>query len=48
MLDEAIKRVRDGRAVLIPRGPQSKGHQTLSVAQLWAPHLQELLERTAG
>ena len=46
VLDRGIRRVRDGRAVLVPRGPKSKGHQTLQVAELWAPHLRDLLERT--
>ena len=47
VLDDAIPRVRNGEAVLIPRGPQSNGHQTQRVAELWAPHLQDLLDRTA-
>ena len=48
VLDRAIKRVAGGRAALIPTGPKSKGHQTLQVAELWAQHVQDLLDETAA
>ncbi len=48
VLDAAIKQVGGGRAVLIPAGPKSKGHQTLQIAELWAQHVQDLLDQTAA
>ncbi len=45
-LERAIKQVKNGRAVTIPVGPASKGHQTLSVAEVWKDHLRELLAQT--
>ena len=46
-LDDAIKCVRNGRAVTIPAGPLSQGHSTLHVAELWASHVKALLDETA-
>ena len=46
VLDEAIRKVANGRAVLVPRGPKSKGHQSLQVGELWAPYVRELLDQT--
>jgi homoserine O-acetyltransferase len=46
-LKRAIKQVKNGRAVTIPAGPASKGHQTLSVAEVWKDYLRELLARSA-
>ena len=46
VLEAGARNVWRARTVLIPAGPKSKGHQTLSVAELWAPHVQDLLEQT--
>lgn len=35
--DAATKKAPGGRTVLVPRGPKSKGHQSLQVGELWAP-----------
>jgi homoserine O-acetyltransferase/O-succinyltransferase len=45
-LERAIAQVPHGRAVTIPAGPKSRGHQTLQVAEIWRDHLAELLART--
>ena len=42
-LVDAIEKVRCGRAVTLPAGPQSQGHQTLCVAAIWADLVRELL-----
>lgn len=46
-LDRAIKLVKNGRVVTIPVGPASKGHLTLSAAEVWKDHLRELLVQSA-
>ena len=45
VLDTAMQKVPGGRAVLVPRGPKSKGHQSLQVGKLWAPYVRELLDQ---
>jgi homoserine O-acetyltransferase len=45
-LEHAIARVPHGRAITLPVGPLSRGHQTLHVAETWRDHLAELLART--
>jgi homoserine O-acetyltransferase/O-succinyltransferase len=45
-LEQAIVQVPRGRAVMLPAGPLSRGHQTLHVAETWRDHLAELLART--
>lgn len=42
VMEPAIRRVRDGRYVLIPSG-KTYGHQTLAHADVWAPYLAEFL-----
>ena len=42
VMDPAMRRVRDGRYVLIPPG-KTYGHQTLAHADVWAPYLAEFL-----
>lgn len=44
ILDRCIKRVRNGRYVLIPTSDQTRGHGTHSVAKLWKQYVVELLE----
>ena len=46
-LARAIAKVPRGRAVTLPAGPESRGHQTLQVARLWAHCVAELLDATA-
>ncbi len=48
VLNQAIPKVSGAQAVLIPAGPKSKGHQTLQVAELWAPYVKQLLDQTAA
>jgi len=43
ILDRDIKRVKHGRYVLIPTGPDTRGHGTHSVAKLWKQYVVELL-----
>ena len=47
VLARAITKVPRGRAVTLPAGPETRGHQTLQVARLWAHCLAELLAATA-
>ncbi|QXE33838.1 alpha/beta fold hydrolase [Streptomyces sp. GMY02] len=47
-LERAIASVPHGRAMTLPAGPKTRGHQTLHVAEVWCDHLAELLERTQG
>ncbi len=47
VLARAITKVPRGRAVTLPAGPESRGHQTLQVARLWAQCVTELLDATA-
>ena len=47
VLARAIAKVPRGRAVTLPAGPESRGHQTLQVARLWAHCVAELLDATA-
>jgi len=48
VLPEAMKKVKDGKYVLVPVGPDSNGHYTSRETQLWVPYLKELMERTEG
>jgi homoserine O-acetyltransferase len=43
ILERCIHRVRNGRYVLIPTGPETRGHGTHSVAKLWKQYVVELL-----
>jgi homoserine O-acetyltransferase len=43
ILDRTIKLVKNGRYVLIPTGPETRGHGTHSVAKLWKQYVVELL-----
>lgn len=47
VLARAIVQVRRGRAVTLPAGPETRGHQTLQVARLWAHYVAELMDATA-
>ncbi|HLW75973.1 MAG TPA: alpha/beta fold hydrolase, partial [Bryobacteraceae bacterium] len=43
ILERCIKRVKNGRFVLIPEGPETRGHGTHSIAKLWKQYVVELL-----
>jgi len=46
ILEKEITRVKRGKAVLLPIGPQTRGHGTHTNARAWKEHLVELLERS--
>jgi homoserine O-acetyltransferase len=48
ILEDAVRRVRRGRHVLIPISAETCGHRTHSAAGLWQDHLAGLLKRTAA
>src|SRR5450631_699888 len=48
ILQEEIKRVPGGRAVVVPFGPETRGHGSHTVAKLWKSYLGELLQTSAG
>ena len=43
-LERLIRKVPKGRAILVPAGPKTIGHQTLTQAAIWKPYLMELLK----
>ncbi len=43
ILEREIRRVKQGRAVLIPMGPQTRGHGTHTIAAVWKRELVQLL-----
>jgi homoserine O-acetyltransferase len=43
VMEAAMKRIKNGRYVLIPIGPQTRGHGTVGNAKLWRKYLQESL-----
>ena len=42
ILEREIKRVKNGRCVLIPASDETRGHGTTGMARLWKHHLAEL------
>ena len=44
ILEHEIKRVKKGRALVIPLSNQTRGHGTHTIAVLWREHLAELLK----
>jgi len=46
ILQREIKRVKRGKAVLLPIGPQTRGHGTHTNAAVWKDHLAKLLQRS--
>ena len=46
ILEREIKRVKNGRYVLIPASGDTRGHGTTGNAALWKEHLADLLQRT--
>jgi homoserine O-acetyltransferase len=47
ILEREIKRVRHGRAVVLPLGPDTRGHGSHTIAKLWKQYLEELLAASA-
>jgi homoserine O-acetyltransferase len=47
VLEREIKRVKRGKAVLIPLSDQTRGHGTHTLAAVWKQHLEKLLKQTA-
>ena len=43
LMERGIARVPHGRSVLIPEGPDTRGHGTHTVAKLWKAELEQLL-----
>ena len=46
IMEREIKRVPHGRAVLIPEGPDTRGHGTHTVAKVWKSDLEQLLKES--
>jgi homoserine O-acetyltransferase len=47
ILEREIRRVRDGRAVVIPSSDRTAGHGTHTLAAVWKEYLADLLARSA-
>jgi homoserine O-acetyltransferase len=43
IMEREIKRIKNGRYVLIPAGPETRGHATTGQAKLWKRYLEETL-----
>ena len=43
VLERVAPSLRNGRSVLLPAGPRSRGHQSAQQAAEWAPHLAAFL-----
>ena len=43
-MEREIQRVTLGRYVLIPAGPETRGHGTMGLAKLWKQYLVELMQ----
>jgi homoserine O-acetyltransferase len=48
IMEREIKRVPRGEAVLIPLSPETRGHGSHTIANLWKPQLAKLLELSSG
>jgi homoserine O-acetyltransferase len=46
ILEKQIKRVKNGKAILIPEGPETQGHGTHTLAKVWKDDLADLLKAT--
>jgi homoserine O-acetyltransferase len=46
ILERAIKRVKRGKAVVIPQSDRTNGHGTHTLAEVWKKHLVELLKES--
>jgi homoserine O-acetyltransferase/O-succinyltransferase len=43
ILEREIKRVPNGRAIILPLSPETRGHGTHTIAKVWNQYLEELL-----
>jgi homoserine O-acetyltransferase len=48
ILEREIKRVKNGRAVVIPAGKETVGHGTHTRAAVWKEHLEKFLKESGG
>ena len=46
LLEREVRRVRRGKALVIPRGERTRGHGTHTLAAVWKEHLIALLGET--
>jgi homoserine O-acetyltransferase len=44
VMEREMKRIKNGRYVLIPTGPETRGHGTTGQAKLWKKYLEEELQ----
>ncbi len=44
IMEREIQRVKQGRYVLIPTGPETRGHGTMGLAKLWKQYVAELMQ----
>jgi homoserine O-acetyltransferase len=47
ILERGITRVPKGRAIVVPSGPETRGHGTHTIAAVWKRYLEELLAASA-
>lgn len=47
VLEREIKRVRQGKAIVIPRSDRTRGHGTHTLAAVWKEHLATLLRESS-
>jgi len=47
ILEREIKRVPNGKAIILPLSPETRGHGTHTVAAVWKQYLEELLASSA-
>jgi homoserine O-acetyltransferase len=47
ILEREIKRVPNGRAIIVPLSPETRGHGTHTIAKVWNQYLEELLDSSA-
>lgn len=47
ILEQGIKKVAHGSAVVLPYTPETRGHGSHTIAALWKQYLQQLLEQSA-
>jgi homoserine O-acetyltransferase len=48
LLESQIQRVKQGKAIVIPRGERTRGHGTHTLAAVWKEHLAALLNQTSA
>jgi homoserine O-acetyltransferase/O-succinyltransferase len=44
IMEREMQRVKQGRYVLIPAGPETRGHGTVALVKLWKPYLVEFMQ----